>query len=134
MIYILILFVLSLIVWAIIDDHSGCLKVFLFYFTTLFVILGITWLQRYCQSPNITECVVTETDYGKIYKYSCPTYHCASGLRHYCVVKSEPTEPNRKDTCINCGKEFYLHQKPKTFEKKQIDQIFMDKITETPAY
>ncbi len=134
MIYILLLFLLSLIVWAIVDNESGCLKVFFFFSATLGVILGIIWLQRSCQSPKISEWDVVETKHGKTYTYSCSSYKCPSGRTHYSVEKTEPTEPNRKDTCLNCGKMFYLHQKSKTFEKEQSDQIYLDKITETPAY
>ena len=130
--------VLSIIimVWGIFDEDSGCLKVALFYAGILAVLLGIYTLKSYYKSPEYNDLKVIKSYHGAtVYRFSHSQYRCpnSNGLTFYCVENSDFISPTRNDTCVNCGSFFWEHEYEKSSEEEELDELFWQKVAETPA-
>lgn len=128
------LFVLVVFVgWAIIDNEDGCLQVGFVYTSVILFLMVVLGLKRCYQDPKFDNRTKVKKSDGIVYRLSHSQYRCPNGLNFYCVEKSDTIEPVRNDTCIHCGYFFRIHQYEKTKEEQELDELFWQRVSETPA-
>lgn len=136
MIFFCVLSIIIMVGWGVFDDEAGCFKVALFYAAVLAILLGIYTFKNYYKSPEYNGLKVIKSYHGAIiYRFSHSQYRCpnSDGLTCYCVEKIDSISPTRSDTCVNCGSFYREHIYEKSSEEEALDELFWQRVAETPA-